>query len=268
MADPLDCALDLMRRLPPSQVEDNLAGLIDLVPDLTEQLLSAVDQPLKIAHDNRAKKDYLLCDYNRDGDSYRSPWTNTYDPPLSDGAVPSAKLRDIEVQANEIFDIYRDLYFEGGVSSVYAWDLDKGFAAVVLIKKTQDQSKKGQPMKGTWDSIHVVDIEEKRGSANYKLTSTVMLSLETKTEQTGQVSLSGSLTRQEERGFPVDENNPHLINIGRMIEDMEIRLRQTIETIYFGKTKDIANDLRQSQGVAAINQKKNVQKQIGSAMRS
>jgi len=28
----LDCALDLMRRLPPQQIEKNLADLIDLVP--------------------------------------------------------------------------------------------------------------------------------------------------------------------------------------------------------------------------------------------
>jgi capping protein beta len=48
MADPLDCALDLMRRLPPSQTEQNLSDLIDLVPDLVEDLLSAVDQPLKV----------------------------------------------------------------------------------------------------------------------------------------------------------------------------------------------------------------------------
>ena len=27
----LDCALDLMRRLPPQKTEENLAGLIDLV---------------------------------------------------------------------------------------------------------------------------------------------------------------------------------------------------------------------------------------------
>lgn len=67
----LDCALDLMRRLPPAHIEDNLAGLIDLVPHLTENLLSTIDQPLKIAHDAVSKKDYLLCDYNRDGDSYR-----------------------------------------------------------------------------------------------------------------------------------------------------------------------------------------------------
>lgn len=160
----LDCALDLMRRLPPAHIEDNLAGLIDLVPHLTESLLSTIDQPLKIAHDAVSKKDYLLCDYNRDGDSYRydsdpllvdssrvcyfqtrralvhlfsSPWSNRYDPPLDGGAQPSAELRKIEVQANEVFDIYRLLYYEGGCSSVYCWDLaDGGFACCILIKKS------------------------------------------------------------------------------------------------------------------------------------
>jgi len=268
MTDQLDCALDLMRRLPPAQIEDNLAGLIDLIPDLTEQLLSAVDQPLKVAHDPVSKRDYLLCDYNRDGDSYRSPWSNKYDPHLEDGAVPSADLRKLEVVANEVFDIYRDLYFEGGVSSVYCWDLDDGFAACILIKKTQDQSKKGQPMKGTWDSIHVVEVQEnnKTKSGHYKLTSTVMLSIETETTATGQVSLAGSLTRQDEKDFPVNDANPHVSNIGKMVEDMEIKLRTTLEQIYFGKTKDIANELRSTTGTSIMNQHKNLQKQIGNTI--
>lgn len=60
-----------MRRLPPQQIEKNLSDLIDLVPGLCEDLLSSVDQPLKIAKDKEKGKDYLLCDYNRDGDSYR-----------------------------------------------------------------------------------------------------------------------------------------------------------------------------------------------------
>ena len=47
----LDCALDLMRRLPPHHVERNLSNLIDIVPDLCEDLLSSVDQPLKIQKD-------------------------------------------------------------------------------------------------------------------------------------------------------------------------------------------------------------------------
>ena len=67
----LNRALDLMRRLPPQQIEKNLSDLIDLVPDLCEDLLSSVDQPLKVARDKSVGKDYLLCDYNRDGDSYR-----------------------------------------------------------------------------------------------------------------------------------------------------------------------------------------------------
>eukprot|EP01121_Diplochlamys_sp_Union-15-3_P020219 TRINITY_DN782_c0_g1_i1.p1 TRINITY_DN782_c0_g1~~TRINITY_DN782_c0_g1_i1.p1 ORF type:complete len:271 (-),score=52.87 TRINITY_DN782_c0_g1_i1:60-872(-) len=266
MGDELDCALDLMRRLPPSQIEDNLAGLIDLVPDLVEDLLSSVDQPLKIAHDKESKRDYLLCDYNRDGDSYRSPWSSKYDPPLPDGNQPSKKLRELELQLNEAFNIYRDLYYEGGVSSVYCWDLEGGFASCVLIKKSQDHSRQGQPMKGTWDAIHVVEVTNGKSSAQYKLTSTVMLSIETEDTQTGQVSLAGSLTRQEEKSSPLDAANSHMTNIGSMVEGMENKLRQTLDTIYFGKTKDICNDLRQIVGVSVLKQRKDLSKQLGNQL--
>ena len=78
-------------------------------PELCEDLLSSVDQPLKIARDKETGKDYLLCDYNRDGDSYRSPWSNTYDPPLDDGALPSDRLRKLEIEANAAFDQYREM---------------------------------------------------------------------------------------------------------------------------------------------------------------
>ena len=30
--------------------------------------------------DTVANKEFLKCEYNRDGDSYRSPWTNKYFP--------------------------------------------------------------------------------------------------------------------------------------------------------------------------------------------
>jgi len=238
-----------MRRLPPARMEDNLCGLIDLVPDLTEDLLSAVDQPLKIANDKEQKRDYLLCDYNRDADSYRSPWSNRYDPPLADGTVPSPEIRKMEVEMNEVFNIYRDLYYEGGVSSAYCWDVDGGFAACVLFKKTQDQTKKGQPMKGNWDSIHVIEVTPSGASAHYKLTSTVMLTVETESDAIGLVNLSGSLSRQDEADKPVNPHNPHVTNIGRMIEDMENRLRRTIEEIYFGKTKEVLCTVR-SQRIA------------------
>ena len=69
--DQLKSSLDLMRRLPPSQIDKNLLFTLELIPDLTDDLLTTIDVPLKTATDSKYDKDYLLCDYNRDGDSYR-----------------------------------------------------------------------------------------------------------------------------------------------------------------------------------------------------
>jgi capping protein beta len=76
-----------------------------------------------------------LSDHGKRVFLFRSPWSNEYEPELSDGAIPSPSLRKLEVAANEAFDTYREMYYEGGVSSVYAFDIDDKFAVVVLIKK-------------------------------------------------------------------------------------------------------------------------------------
>ena len=70
--------------------------------------------------------------------------------------MPSEKLRQMEIDANVAFAQYREMYYEGGLSSVYLWDVDNGFAAVILIKKTGNGSNK---IKGCWDSIHVVEVQ-------------------------------------------------------------------------------------------------------------
>lgn len=71
MTDLVDSMLDLMRRLPPTNVEDNVNTLIALCPDYADDLLGSVDQPLKVLLDRATGKEYLACDYNRDGESYR-----------------------------------------------------------------------------------------------------------------------------------------------------------------------------------------------------
>lgn len=40
---------------------------------------------------------------------FRSPWSNTYDPPLDDGTLPSDRLRKLEIDANTAFDQYREM---------------------------------------------------------------------------------------------------------------------------------------------------------------
>ena len=49
---------------------------------------------------------------------------------------------------------------------------------------------------------------------------------------------------QVESDSPVSDASPHISNIGRMIEDMENRMRLSLNEIYFGKTRDVVNDLR------------------------
>ena len=45
----ISCSLSLMRRLPPNKIEQNLSGLLNLLPEDTDELLQRVDQPLEEA---------------------------------------------------------------------------------------------------------------------------------------------------------------------------------------------------------------------------
>ena len=96
-------------------------------------------------------KQFILCPYNHDANSgmYRSPWSNSFflssnenDMELKEKEVavvsgagvhyPSHsndQLRSLEIYANEMFDIYRTLYYgkgkvvkEDSVCSVYLWE--------------------------------------------------------------------------------------------------------------------------------------------------
>lgn len=61
--------LDLLRRLPPHRIEHNLGALVDVLGgpsnETADELLSSVDQPLKVLQDSKGK-DFLACDFNRD----------------------------------------------------------------------------------------------------------------------------------------------------------------------------------------------------------
>jgi len=74
-----------------------------------------------------------------------------------------------------------------------------------------------------------------------------MLWLQTHKTTSGMMNLGGSLTRQLESDSQIQEFSQHIINIGRMVEEMENKIRQTLNSIYFGKTKDILNSLRNSE---------------------
>lgn len=164
-------------------------------------------------------RDFLCCDFNASDDApgaHRSPWSGQFfkaGAELGAAAVEVAghtplpdKLRRLEVEANEVWDAYRTLYYEGGVSSVYLWEgeggLEQGFAGAFLIKK-EGGKRMSRSDAGAWDAIHVVEVTEPApggdGKATYTLTSTVMLYLRTSDKSGGDFSLAGHITRQAEK---------------------------------------------------------------------
>ncbi|CAM9132432.1 unnamed protein product [Phaeothamnion confervicola] len=238
--------LNLMRRLPPNDMESNLAALVTLVPDQADELLQRVDQPLQSALDAASGRDFLLCEYNRDADSYRSPWSNKYEPSLEEGYegyAPRDMLRKMEVDANELFDEYRKLYYDGGTSSVYLWDLEEGssgggggvaaaFAGAFLLKKDVGDCY--------WHSIHIVQVVPEPAPskrAAYKLSTTVMLRIALGDPAAGEASLSGNLTRSAEQTASFAAADDHLVTIGKMIEAMETSVRRDIDGLYVQKTR-------------------------------
>ncbi|XP_022768003.1 probable F-actin-capping protein subunit beta isoform X2 [Durio zibethinus] len=213
----MEAAMGLMRRMPPRHSETTLSALLSLLPHHSSDLLSQVDLPLQVLCDVDSGKEFILCEYNRDADSYR--------------------------------------YYEGGISSVYMWEDDnEGFVACFLIKKDGSKTghgRRGYLEEGAWDAIHVIEVgPEEEGATRYCLTSTVMLSLTTDDESSGTFSLSGSIRRQMNMNLAVADG--HLCNMGKMIEEMEGKLRNSLDQVYFGKTREMVCTLRPPSEVAQM----------------
>ena len=174
----------------------------------------------------------------------------------------------MEEGLNAAIDVYRELYYEGGVSSAYLWQLDEGFAGVVLLKKNAGGNAAGG--KGGWDSIHVLEVSEaaSKRSAHYKLTSTVILDLGMKSESVGGLELAGNLTRQQEQDLAIhgvreaETEQSHVANIGRMVEDMETRMRNLLQEVYFGKAKDVVGDLRSIRPLSEAEQERTAHREV------
>ncbi|TIA87867.1 hypothetical protein E3P99_02911 [Wallemia hederae] len=156
---------------------------------------------------------------------------------------------------NDAFETYRDMYFDGGLSSVYLWDLDGtgNFAGVILVKKAVDD--------GCWDSVHVVEVSTHGREANYKLTTTVILSLRDADDKAS-TNLAGSLTRQCETNASVAANSAHIANIGRLVEEHERGIRNSLAEVYLGKTKDILNEVRIINGHGEEQRKRSLQQEL------
>ena len=70
----------------------------------------------------------------------------------------------------------------------------------------------------------------------------------------GDTDLSGSLTRQEERTCDLTAEQTHIVNMGRLIEDLEISMRSSMDGIYISKTNEVVNGIRKLRQQAPVQQ--------------
>ncbi|KAL7251110.1 hypothetical protein ACSBR1_013026 [Camellia fascicularis] len=192
----MEAVMGLMRRIPLKHTETALSALLSLLHDHSSHFLSQVGQPLQVLCDVDCGKEFILCEYNRDTDSYRSPWSNKYHPPLEDGLYPSLELRKLEIETNEVFAIYRIMKVAfhqcicGKMRMICSLLLDKESSAPfhkpAIILEDEDGSKSGHGRR------------EDEEMTRYCLTSTVMLSLTTYNDSSGTFNLSAPLHQMQQ----------------------------------------------------------------------
>jgi capping protein beta len=198
--------IKIIQRMPLDKMDDNITAISNLIydnDDLLNEFLQKVDNRTEISKDDDIAE-FIKCEHNRDGDSYRSPHSNKYFPETDDAKYPSKELRELEVKLNKIFGLYsRSYYSTSTISSVYCWDtnisIEDGFSIAILIKNAINIGNKID--NGTWESNNVIRVSfekeaDSRICAIYKLTSSVTLCMSFIHPVCGKVSLSGSVTRQ------------------------------------------------------------------------
>lgn len=130
-------------------------------------------------------------------------------------------------------------------------------------------SPSGGGSEGVWDSIHVFEASERGRTTNYKLTSTVILTLSAAANNPalGDMDLSGNMTRQLEQDLRASDDESHIANIGRLVEDMELKMRNLLQEVYFGKAKDVVGDLRSLGSLSEGRRDRDAQRELIGSMR-
>jgi len=74
------------------------------------------------------------------------------------------------------------------------------------------------------------------------------------------------MVRQVEADLAVEDDTSHVANIGKMVEDMELKMRNLLQEVYFGKAKDVVGDLRSVQGLSGVQRDRATQREMISSM--
>jgi len=105
---------------------------------------------------------FIKHEFNRDGDSYRSPYDNKYYPVTDEETTElPPKFKELEAKFNAVFPQYAKMYFDYCMANVYVMPDEESddFSAAFLIKKDMEHEKHIEAL--GWDSLHTVNVSHK-----------------------------------------------------------------------------------------------------------
>lgn len=252
-----EIACKIGKILPTNKISTYLNDVVsDFVPmETKKELKKVLPSPLSINKSDTIGA-FINSEFNHDGDSYRSPWSNEYFPTSEGHKLLPNELRELEVQLNTLMKLYTKLYYgPTAVSSVFIWEqgdsISSGFNCAVLFKNVIEKSR--GIVNSTLDSINIINVKfikekdrtSERIKAQYKICSTMLYDVNfgnfQKCGYTGNVTKLG-----EESSYPKSylDYETHCETIGTIVENMENFLRANLDEIYMKKTESIIAKMR------------------------
>ena len=201
---------------------------------------------------------FIESEYNRDEDSYRSPWSNTYFPKKESNKHLPKELRSLEEKINKLIKLYLKMYYSpDSISSAYINFIDEsisnGFTCCVMIESKINDSPvidQSSFLEST-NIINVKFLREKSEDPNkekikvvYKTNTAFLFKLKMKNEEcefNGTECCDCNKTSYIKVYF---EEKTHLEYIGKTIEENEEKLRLKLDKIYLEKNNFICNEIR------------------------
>ena len=206
---------------------------------------------------------FIESEYNKDDDSYRSPWSNKYFPQKDSNKLLPNELRELEQRLNQLIKTYLKIYYnEDSISSAYIQFQDEsisnGFRCCVFIKSSINNSDylKDESFLESSNIISVKFLKERPDARNkeriktiYKANTFFLYKLKFKNlencEYNGTKHCYSEKITYMNNYFDYEK---HLRYIGKSIEENEGNLRLKLDKIYFEKNNYICKEIRMEEG--------------------
>ena len=140
----IDLCVKTSKLLPTKKIPEFLNNIVRdfITQEGKKELHKIIASPLCI-NTSDSIGSFITSEFNHDGDSYRSPWSNEYFPTTEGHKLLPNELRELEVRLNKLVKLYTKLYYgEQAISSTYIWEqgdaISSGFNCAVLIKNNID----------------------------------------------------------------------------------------------------------------------------------